>query len=180
MGTDPLAVDSDGDGINDYDENQYWSERYENEGQEKLKPSGDADEDGTPNIVDKDSDNDGILDGQEIEDGTDPADYDSDNDGLGDLDEIKEGTNPLNPDTDGDGIPDGGDDTPSGPQNPGDLTYGESDPSERTNGPSRYGDHTDPTCFAVFDPALLGEKRYTVQDAITSDYTAYILSLIHI
>jgi len=166
LGTNPLDSDTDDDGINDYDEYQYWTNRTNNEGNKKLAPDGDADGDGIPNIIDEDSDNDGISDGQEIKDGTDPADPDTDNDGLGDLDEKNAGTNPVNPDSDQDGIPDGKDDSPTGPQNPGDLTYDESDPSDRTQDPSRNGGHDELTCFAIFDPTLLGAKRYAVQDAI--------------
>ena len=82
LGTNPLDSDSDDDGLNDYDEYLYWTNRSKDEENEKLDPNGDADGDGIPNILDEDSDNDGIPDGQEIEDGTDPADPDTDNDVL--------------------------------------------------------------------------------------------------
>ncbi len=48
---------------------------------------------------DADSDDDNVLDGEEIELGTNPLDSDSDNDGLSDGDELADGTDPLNPDT---------------------------------------------------------------------------------
>jgi hypothetical protein len=55
-----------------------------------------------------DSDSDGLLDADEITQGTDPNDPDSDNDGLFDGQEVYDTlTNPNNPDTDGDGWPDG-------------------------------------------------------------------------
>ncbi|MDP5009926.1 MAG: gliding motility-associated C-terminal domain-containing protein, partial [Crocinitomicaceae bacterium] len=73
-----------------------------------------------------DTDGDGVLDGTEIADGTDPNDpcdlvlasqtvtpvatwnnLDCDNDGLTNGEEIIEGTDPFNPDTDGDGVLDG-------------------------------------------------------------------------
>ncbi|KHJ37007.1 hypothetical protein PBAC_27830 [Pedobacter glucosidilyticus] len=65
-------------------------------------------------IVSGDSDGDGIVDSQEIADGTNPNDAnsykDTDGDGVPDYIEIKEGTNPTAAgdakDTDGDGIPD--------------------------------------------------------------------------
>lgn len=55
-----------------------------------------------------DSDNDGLLDSQEEELGTDPYDPDSDDDGLSDGEEINtHRTDPLNPDTDLDALLDG-------------------------------------------------------------------------
>lgn len=177
MGTNPLDMDSDNDGINDFEENQYWNNRTTDAVDDPLDPNGDVDGDGIDNIIDEDSDNDGIPDGQELEDGTDPAKKDTDGDGVDDGDESSYGnygTDPNNPDSDEDGIPDGVDDTPSGPKNPGDLTYGNSAPSDRTHSPSRNGGHTNPTCFAIFDKVLYGRKRYAVQDAIDVDYTAYI------
>ena len=54
-----------------------------------------------------DSDNDGVSDDEELENGTDPNNGDSDGDGLTDGDEIENGTDPSNPDSDGDGINDG-------------------------------------------------------------------------
>ena len=54
-----------------------------------------------------DDDGDGLLNSDELLEGTDLFSKDTDNDGLEDADEIKRGTNPLEPDTDGDGIYDG-------------------------------------------------------------------------
>ena len=124
IGTDPTDFDSDDDLLNDKDEYDYWMNRYDQTGDEDYAPDGDYDNDGIPNILDDDSDNDGIKDGQEIENGTDPADSDSDNDGLLDGEENSQGTDPNNSDSDNDGIPDNSDPTPNGPKNPGDLTYG--------------------------------------------------------
>ena len=54
-----------------------------------------------------DEDGDGLLDSDEIANGTDPSDPDSDDDGLNDGDEVNiHGTDPNNNDTDGDQIPD--------------------------------------------------------------------------
>ncbi|HEX6286866.1 MAG TPA: hypothetical protein VFZ80_05230, partial [Acidimicrobiia bacterium] len=59
-------------------------------------------------VIDTDSDDDGLTDGEEIAIGTDPFDPDTDGDGLSDGDEVNvHGTDPLNPDTDGDGLSDG-------------------------------------------------------------------------
>ncbi|GAH34435.1 unnamed protein product [marine sediment metagenome] len=62
------------------------------------------------NYVATDSDNDGLLDRQEIADGTDPYDSDSDNDGLTDYEEFYHETyflDAANADTDNDSMPDG-------------------------------------------------------------------------
>ena len=59
-------------------------------------------------MIDADSDDDGLPDGQEIALGTDPFDPDTDDDGLTDGDEVHvHGTDPLDPDTDDDGLDDG-------------------------------------------------------------------------
>jgi transglutaminase-like putative cysteine protease len=119
VGTDPLDNDTDEDGMQDGPEYGYWTTRerteantnnttrwfsefswlvkkYPKESQRELArrflPTGDLDGDRLANIVDSDSDGDGLEDGTEIDRGTDPA----------------------NPDTDGDGIPDGKDTDPTG------------------------------------------------------------------
>ena len=81
---DPLQSDTDGDGVNDFDE---------------IRLSG--------NPTKIDTDGNGIPDGEELTQGTSLAHQDSDFDGLSDIEELALGTNPLNPDTDGDGVLDG-------------------------------------------------------------------------
>jgi hypothetical protein len=54
-----------------------------------------------------DSDEDGLLDGEEFDLGTDPDDPDTDDDVLTDGYEVDLGTDPLDPDTDDDGLMDG-------------------------------------------------------------------------
>jgi hypothetical protein len=61
-----------------------------------------------------DTDGDGIGDGEELEEGTDPLDADSDGDGVDDGDEKDSCTDPSDPDSDDDGVNDGDDDDPSG------------------------------------------------------------------
>ncbi|MHA1556539.1 MAG: FG-GAP-like repeat-containing protein [Candidatus Heimdallarchaeota archaeon] len=80
LSTDPANSDSDSDGINDGDE---------------LVIGTDP--------LDGDSDDDSILDGEEVEDGvdgytTDPLAADTDGDGFDDPDEIAAGTDPTDPD----------------------------------------------------------------------------------
>ena len=107
VGTDPLMPDTDGDNFKDGDEYHYWMNRYKEEQDifpagildwlkdrhpdkteeeilELFRPTGDLDRDGLSNILDVDSDGDGLGDGKELSINTDPA----------------------NPDTDGDGVPD--------------------------------------------------------------------------
>ena len=71
---DAPALDTDGDGVPDADEQQNGTD---------------------PN--DPDSDDDGLNDGDEQRYGSDPKDPDSDDDGLNDGDEIALGTNPTQP-----------------------------------------------------------------------------------
>ena len=69
----------------------------------------DADTGTTTDPLDDDTDDDGLLDGDEVNTyGTDPLDDDSDDDGLPDGPEVNEyGTDPNLADTDGDGESDG-------------------------------------------------------------------------
>ena len=123
-GTAPNIPDTDGDGASDFREVQWWGANW----------NGDIDGDGLINILDPDSENDGMPDGYEMDnqlftsvndagrdrdgDGltnleeyqhdTDPNKADTDGDGLSDGDEVNlHKTNPLTPDTDGDGLLDG-------------------------------------------------------------------------
>ena len=77
----------------------------------------DSDEDGIVNSEEiangtnpdnPDSDGDALTDGQELELGTDALNPDTDDDGVTDGQEIDQGTDPLNLDTDGDVLYDGG------------------------------------------------------------------------
>ncbi len=109
-------LDSDGDGLSDFDE-------VNNYGTDPNNP---------------DTDGDGYNDGNEVTIGSDPLNpcdpnpmnpvCDQDGDGLTNADEATNGTNPTNPDTDGDGVLDGeevlGTDDPSTPYVP----TGTSDP----------------------------------------------------
>lgn len=84
---DPKAMDSDGDGLSDYEETNEF----------KTDP------------MNPDTDGDGLKDGAEVrQHKTDPLNPDTDGDGLRDGAEVNQyKTNPLNPDTDGDGLTDG-------------------------------------------------------------------------
>jgi len=83
------TIDSDGDGLNDSDEQLLGTD-----------------------VNNPDSDGDGLLDGFEVDNGFNPLvsgeeGLDSDNDGLTNLEEQAIGTNPGNPDYDSDGLTDG-------------------------------------------------------------------------
>ena len=75
----------------------------------------DCDSDGIGDTIDEDDDNDGVIDTQEILNGTDPCVFDTDNDLLGDGEENQIGSDPNDRDTDKDGIIDGLDDFPLDP-----------------------------------------------------------------
>jgi uncharacterized protein YkwD len=87
-------IDQDGDGLSDSDEINIH-------GTDPTNP---------------DTDEDGVSDGEEVANGTDPLSTatafepgtgpDSDGDGIVDSDEVLLGTDPFNPDTDGDGVND--------------------------------------------------------------------------
>jgi len=108
-GTDPLVTDTDGDGLDDGEEVV----------DSNTDPTAaDTDDDGFPDGREvefgtvptrTDTDGDGLDDGAEVNRyQTDPTLADTDGDGLADGAEIDEfGTNPLEADTDGDGLADG-------------------------------------------------------------------------
>ncbi|MCK5660670.1 MAG: hypothetical protein KAH86_04860, partial [Methanosarcinales archaeon] len=126
---DEKMIDSDGDGLSDYDEKHGIRTNYG----VYLTESDNSDSDGdgisdgveigndkrwslsiggyyfeiksNPNSVD--SDWDGLNDSDEYKYGSNPLNPHSDSDNVNDGDEIKIGTNPMNGDTDGDGTPDG-------------------------------------------------------------------------
>jgi hypothetical protein len=110
-GSDPYDPDSDGDGLLDGEEVNFY---------ETDPMSVDSDMDGLEDGVEVettltdpanyDTDKDGLGDGEELDIyATDPLLKDTDNDGLRDGTEIVVGSNPHHPDTDGDGIIDGPD-----------------------------------------------------------------------
>jgi subtilisin family serine protease len=106
-----ILLDSDGDGLSDSWEIQYFGNLSRNG---TLDWDGDGISDrgeylaGT-NPKNTDSDGDGLSDGAEVVTrGTDPTSSDTDGDGLSDGAEVlTHGTNPLLADTDGDGFMDG-------------------------------------------------------------------------
>jgi hypothetical protein len=81
-GTEPNIADTDGDGLNDGSEVAYWGVDW----------NADPDEDQINNLLDYDSDNDGLSDGVEVNIlGTDPSLTDSDGNGILDGNEDNDG-----------------------------------------------------------------------------------------
>ncbi len=97
LGTDPLAADTDGDGLSDGAERRFTG---------TDPTAADSDEDGTPDGA-EDPDGDGLPHAEEVEAGTDPTAADIDGDDLSDPAELAEGTDPFNYDTDDDKLRDG-------------------------------------------------------------------------
>lgn len=107
--TDALKADTDDDGLNDYQEVHTY----------KTNPtSPDTDSDGLRDGAEiarntdprkSDTDGDGLTDGDEVNQyNTDPTKFDTDGDKLSDKDEVRQyNTNVLSADTDGDGLDDG-------------------------------------------------------------------------
>ena len=118
-GTEPTRVDSDGDGVQDGTEQGLTTAQTPDTDGTVFIP--DADPTTTTNPNDGDTDDDGLLDGEEDADSdgfvdpteTDPNDVDTDDGSVGDGVEVGRGTDPLDPsddvaagDTDGDGLTD--------------------------------------------------------------------------
>lgn len=104
--SDPRSSDSDGDGLSDLEERERGTNLTH------WDTDGDGLEDGVEITFGsdpkaQDTDLDGLSDHQEFLIGTDPCANDTDEDGLDDLDEVGFGSDPKNPDSDGDLMFDG-------------------------------------------------------------------------
>lgn len=124
LGTDPNDADTDGGGVNDGTEVSNGTDPLDASDDVPSSTGTDSDGDGLTNVQeaalgtdpnDKDTDDDGLSDGQEVNTyGTDPRKADTDGGGMSDGDEVEQGKNPLNSsddsftptadDSDGDGL----------------------------------------------------------------------------
>lgn len=99
----PVAIgqsfDYDNDGIGNYDENWYHDTDPEDADGDLLLDGEEIDLGTDPS--NPDTDGDLLLDGEEVEYGTDPNNVDTDADGVTDGNEIINGTDPLNADSEG-------------------------------------------------------------------------------
>ena len=137
----------------------------------------DSDNDGIPDSVEEeqgtdpensDSDGDGIDDNTEADNGTDPSNPDSDGDGIDDGTEADAGTDPSNPDSDGDGLTDGEEaDAGTDPSNPDSDGDGIDDGTEMDNG-------TDPSTpdSEIPDPNTAQEGIWTLDNPVVTDPSA--------
>ncbi|MGI5126058.1 hypothetical protein ACQEVB_04505 [Pseudonocardia sp. CA-107938] len=91
------AVDAIGDA---------WDDLWGNDDDGPVQLTPDEARALSPVFPTMDFDNDGILNGEELQRGTDPAGVDSDGDNIPDREEIDRGTNPTAADSDSDGMPD--------------------------------------------------------------------------
>ncbi|MGM0558554.1 MAG: hypothetical protein ACQEVA_19370 [Myxococcota bacterium] len=95
LGTNPYEADTDGDGLEDGEEDVNQNCQFE-------AAEGETDP------TEPDTDLDGASDGEEVAAGTDPLIADTDGDGVSDGAELASGCmDPLETDTDGDGLEDG-------------------------------------------------------------------------
>ncbi len=132
LGTAFRVADTDGDGYDDGDEVA------------ELTDPLDSSSYPTEEVVDTDTDDDGLTDEEETTLGTDPSTNDTDSDGLSDSEEVELGTDPLDSDSDDDGDEDGTE-----------VSYG-----------------TDPLDSSDYTVATTGEVPTLTRDIILStDYT---------
>ncbi|MHA1908989.1 MAG: SBBP repeat-containing protein, partial [Candidatus Thorarchaeota archaeon] len=104
------TTDSDSDGLLDYEEEAYGTNRYDNDTDADLMPDGwevNIGLNATKDDASEDPDADSLLNIYEYRNNTLPFNNDTDSDSLSDYDEIVNyGTNPNSNDTEGDGMPD--------------------------------------------------------------------------
>jgi outer membrane protein OmpA-like peptidoglycan-associated protein len=110
LGTDPFNPDSDGDGLNDFEEvNKYRSNPLNSDSDGDGLTDGMEVTSTLTDLLNSDTDGDQLNDGEEVNTHkTDPTKMDTDNDKLNDNEELNTyKTDPLKADSDADGLNDG-------------------------------------------------------------------------
>ena len=144
----------------------------------------DSDNDGITDVVEEeqgtdpnssDSDDDGIDDATETENGTDPNDSDSDDDGISDGEETENGTDPNDADSDNDGLTDGEEESAGTDPNDADSDDdGVDDGTEIDNGSDPNVEDQE----SVGPPLEPEEGAWTLANPTVTDTTACNYSLI--
>ena len=141
LGTNPNLADTDGDGLNDGEERgQGTDPRVEDSDFDGVSDGDEVNTHGT-DPLDDDSDDDGLRDGEEIHNpdyrGLDPLSADTDGDGVSDGDEIEDGTDPTDATSysEAPAINEWASCQPSGKQDPSDVVTA---PTSDTFGSSSY------------------------------------------
>lgn len=99
LGSDPTKPDTDGDGINDAQDafpldSRYALDANDNGLPDEWEESVNAGINESIGTASDDADHDGMTNGEEFKQGTNPLRADTDHDGMDDLSEIEAGTNP--------------------------------------------------------------------------------------
>jgi MYXO-CTERM domain-containing protein len=148
------GIDTDEDGLNDDVEGGLGTDPYDDDSDDDGLIDGDEVDTYETDPMDADSDDGGVDDGTEIGDGTDPNDgvddgatYDPDEDGLTNAEEVAEGTDAGDPDSDDDGLLDG-EEVHEHETDPNDA---DSDDGGIDDG-TEVGDGTDPNAEGDDDP----------------------------
>ncbi|MDD5054640.1 MAG: S-layer homology domain-containing protein [Candidatus Peribacteraceae bacterium] len=98
-GSDPLKIDSDNDGIPDPADafpldSRYSKDRNDNDLPDEWEESVSAGRNESIGTASDDADHDGLTNGEEFKQGTNPLSADTDHDGMDDRSEIEKGSNP--------------------------------------------------------------------------------------
>jgi len=166
--TNPADKDSDGDGFTDGEESSVGTPVLDG----SYHPQTDTDNDGMtdvwekengtdPNVNDADADNDadGLTNLEEFENQTDPQNADSDNDGFTDSDEINAGTSPVD-ESDKPEIPE----QPEEPESPVDIDQGADDDGDTRNYRIENADNTDPSIPDTYEVSHMFNDEGFMQD----------------
>ncbi len=133
---DVAPPDDDNDGLTNAEEEELGSDPNDADSDDdgvidgdEANPSADTDGDGLINVLDPDSDNDGLFDGTEVGITEPNADTDVNQGNFVPDADPDSHTSPVDPDTDDGGVPDGAEDT----NHNGRVDPGEGDPNDESD-----------------------------------------------